>query len=389
MYASGTKGYALNRRWPGDGEATKRTYGDASITALADARAKARDDLALVEKGIDPREQKRREAEAEARQRGVLFEAVVDDYCAEHLARLRRGEKDGQDIRRELVSRWHGRPVTEITRDDVLAVVEAIKAKGKFATAHLILNHAKRLWRWAIHQPSWRYGITSNPTREISPQLAIGRKKTRDRVLTDAELAATWRALAKMQDPAARCLQLVMLTGMRREEAAQLSWKEVDLDGERVITLPAQRFKSGVKFAVPLSDDAVTLLRSIERGKSGQFVFSNDGGATAVNGWSQFMKKLHPLVAAELGHEPEESWSPHDIRRTVRTSLSRLRVPREVAELCIGHVKVGLVATYDLWEAMPERREAFVAWADFLRGLITPAPEGKLVTMKRPRRKRA
>lgn len=386
--ASGTKSYALNLRWPGTGEAAKRTVADATKVSLADARKMARDQLSLVEQGIDPREQERRQAEAEARQRGVLFEAVVDDYCAEHLARLRRGEKDGQDIRRELVSRWRGRPITEITRDDVLAVVEEIKAKGKFAMAHLTLNHAKRLWRWAIHQPSWRYGITTNPTREVSPAIAIGKKAQRDRVLTDAELAATWHALAKMQDPAARCLQLIMLTGMRREEAAQLSWKEVDLDGERMITLPAARFKSGVKFAIPLSDDAMALLRGIKRGKAAHFVFSNDEGETAVNGWSQFMKKLRSSVAENLGDEPEQSWSPHDLRRTVRTSLSRLRVSQEIAELAIGHVRVGLVGRYNLWEAMDERREAFVAWADFLRKIVTPAPAGKVLTMK-PARRRA
>ena len=246
----------------------------------------------------------------------MLFESVVDDYCAEHLARLRRCKKDEQEIRRELVSRWRGKPTTDITRDDVLAVVEAIKAKGELAMAHLTFNHTKRLWRWAIHQPSSRYGITTNPTREISPKLAIGRKNTRDRVLGDAELAAAWHTLSQMHDPAAQCLQLVMLTGTRREEAAQLSWREVDLDGERLVTLPAHRFRSRVEFAIPLGDDAMTLLRGIERGKSGQFVFSNDSGKTAVNGWSQFMKKLRPLVAAELGHEPDKAWSPHDIRRT-------------------------------------------------------------------------
>jgi integrase len=275
--------------------------------------------------------------------------------------------------------------VASISRDDVLNMVEEIKAKGNLATAHLVLSHAKRLWRWAIHQPSTRYGITTNPTREISPKLAIGKKSQRDRVLSDDELRAAWGALARMDDPAARCLQLIMLTGMRREEAAQLSWKEVDLE-ERLITLPAQRFKSGVKFAIPLCDDAVTLLRGLARGDRGDFVFSNWGGVIAVNGWSQFMRELRSLVAEELGHEPEESWSPHDVRRTVRTSFSRLRVPREISELAIGHVKVGLVRAYDLWEAMDERREAFDKWAELLRSIITPPPPaGTVVQMKRRR----
>ena len=130
----------------------------------------------------------------------------------------------------------------------------------------------------------------------------------------------------------------------------------------------------------------MALLRGIKRGKRGVFVFSNDEGETAINGWSQFMNKLHPLVAKELGHEPDKSWSPHDLRRTVRTSLSRLRVPREIAELAIGHVKVGLIAAYDLWEAMDERREAFDKWGELLRTIVTPPQPGTVVQMKGRRR---
>ena len=98
------------------------------------------------------------------------------------------------------------------------------------------------------------------------------------------------------------------------------------------------------------------------------------------------MEKLRPLVAEDLGHEPDQSWSPHDVRRTVRTNLSRLRVPREIAELAVGHVKVGIVARYDLWEAVDERREAFDKWADLLRTIVTPPEPGKVVQMKGRRR---
>ena len=97
------------------------------------------------------------------------------------------------------------------------------------------------------------------------------------------------------------------------------------------------------------------------------------------------MRELRPLVAEELGHEPEESWSPHDIRRTVRTSFSRLRVPREIAELAIGHVKVGLVRAYDLWEAMEERREAYRQVGRAASDSSPPPEPGTVVPMKRRR----
>jgi len=373
----------MNMRWPGGTMSIRRKIGDAAVMPLAEARDIAREWLRLVEKGDDPEKGKKQREAEEARARAVPFEVVAEAYIAEWLVDKKRGAKDAQEIRRELVSRWRGRPVTQITRDDILVAVEAVKARGKLATAHLVLSHAKRIWRWALHQPSSRYGITENPTREVSPQLAIGQKAHRDRVLSDAELLITWRTLASMVEPEAHCLQLIMLTGMRRGEAEGLTWKEVDLDGERLITLQAARFKSNVKFAYPLSNDAVTLLRGIERGKRGDFVFSNNGGVSAISGWSRFVDKLRKLVAEEIGREPDVNWSPHDIRRTVMSNLSRLRVRQEIAELAIGHVKTGLVKAYNTWEAMDERREAFEAWASLLRTLVTPPQPGKVVTMER------
>ena len=58
-------------------------------------------------------------------------------------------------------------------------------------------------------------------------------------------------------------------------------------------------------------------------------------------------------------------------------------MPREIAELAIGHVRTGLIKAYDLWEAMEERREAYDKWAELLRTIITPPKPGTVVTMKR------
>jgi hypothetical protein len=87
----------------------------------------------------------------------------------------------------------------------------------------------------------------------------------------------------------------------------------------------------------------------------------------------------------ELG-KPKQDWSAHDVRRTVRTAFSKLEVPDSVAELAIGHVKVGLNKTYNLWEAFPQRREAFEKWEALLNEIVTPPASGMVLTMKKGKR---
>ena len=88
----------------------RRTIGDAAMMTLADARKIAREWLALVEKGIDPREKAREEAEAEARERAITFASVAEDYISEFLADKRRGAKSAQEIRRDVVPAWGDLP---------------------------------------------------------------------------------------------------------------------------------------------------------------------------------------------------------------------------------------------------------------------------------------
>ena len=93
------------------------------------------------------------------------------------------------------------------------------------------------------------------------------------------------------------------------------------------------------------------------------------------------------LVAEELGHEPEP-FVIHDLRRTVRTRLSQLRVSPEIAELVIGHGRKGITRVYDQHEALDERREALELWAARLRSIVTPPPEN-VTDLEEERRARA
>ena len=176
--------------------------------------------------------------------------------------------------------------------------------------------------------------------------------------------------------PSGPLTRLLMLTGARLNEVAGARWQEFDMKG-CLWTVPAQRFKSNATHLVPLTDAAVALLQSLPQWKQGDALFSTTGGIKPVNGFSKTKDRLDNLMAAELGARPP-SWVFHDIRRTVRTQFSRLRIPTEVAELIIGHGKKGLARVYDQHEYLDEMREALEVWAARLQAIIAAPPSNGL-----------
>ena len=124
----------------------------------------------------------------------------------------------------------------------------------------------------------------------------IGEKRVRTRVLDDAELAAVWQAAAKTSYPIGPYYRLLLLTGARKTEASGATWSEFDLDAG-TWTVPEARFKSGVQHRIPLSTDAVELLRSLPR--LGELVFSFDG-KKPINGFSKSKARIDGLVDETL-----------------------------------------------------------------------------------------
>jgi integrase len=177
----------------------------------------------------------------------------------------------------------------------------------------------------------------------------------------------------------------LLLLGQRKSEVAGARWREFDLP-KRLWTIPAARMKSDSAHVVPLCDHAVAILKSLPRFQKGDHLFSTTFGATPANGFSSAKERVDLFFTEELGHQPP-AYVLHDLRRTFRTRLSALRVPSEVAELCIAHAKKGLDRTYNLHAFEHERREAFDAWAAKLRDIIEPPPPN--VTHLRQKKTRA
>jgi integrase len=359
---------------------TVGTYPDSC--SLASARDKAREDLLTLAGGRTPKEVEAERAAA----RGPTFAEVAQDYIELHVRRERKTEKDRREvaarIRRELVGRWGDRPISEIKNRDVVRMCDQlIKAGGdpkpgsrrRFGgpnAARHALSTARALFNWAVERDA--YGLAGNPV-VIRAKTAHGSAPRRTRVLGEWEVRAVWLASFDTKPhPYGPIVRMLLLTGQRLNEIARTRWSEVDVD-VAVLTLPADRMKGGEGHTVPLTPLAIKLLRDLPRYEGDAHVFSTTRGDRPFSGFSK-AKAYLDRIANEVAGRDLAPWTLHDIRRTVRSELSRVGVRNEVAELVIAHRRQGVEAVYDLHRFDDEKRDALLRWEARLRAIVG-APE--------------
>jgi integrase len=374
-----TKTFMLVTRYPGSNNPTRRALGEYDALTLEKARVKARHWHELISKGIDPAAEVQRQKQVEQRKRAGTFAAVAADFIAEKLSTERRGRDAELQIRNEFLPRWGERPIGDIGAQDVVAVVKAVKARGATYMAHSLLATARRLFSWAIDQQA--YGLQTSPCDRLKPKSIIGEKRPRERVLSDDELRAFWRATADMEYPYGPLARMLLLTGARHRELSEATWAEFDLKA-KVWTVPQERHKSASGHRVPLTDNVIAILGSLPRFKTGQHLFSTTFGEKPTMIADKIKtKKLDAHMSKELGSAPKP-WVIHDLRRTLRTHLSALRIPDHVAEMVIGHGRQGLQRVYDQHRYLDEMREALTLWAGRLRSIVEPPPENVVLIRK-------
>jgi integrase len=375
---SAMKSWAVRFRL--NGKPHKHTIGQWPTFDLAAARREARQALLQVAQGINPtraREERLRAASADN-----TFEAMARRWVErEQRGRRRRkwvetarliGLRPGPEDEARLlvipgspVDRWRNRQLADIHRRDVRAVLDEIVGRAPI-TANRAQSALRTLFGWAITQDA----ITVNPVVGIAPQ----EERSRDRVLDDAELRKVWLAAAELDWRFGALIQLLILTGARREEIAALRWSEIRNDR---IELSGDRTKTGKPHILPLAAPAVEIVAGLPRVHNSPFVFTTDGTAP-VGGFSRIKARLDALSGVE-------GWVIHDVRRTVATGLQRLGVRLEVTEAVLGHTsgsRGGIVGIYQRHNWADEKRAALDAWARFVVELVEGRPAAKVVELR-------
>ena len=161
-------------------------------------------------------------------------------------------------------------------------------------------------------------------------------------------------------------MKLLILSGQRRAEVAELRWSELDLE-KRLWTLPSQRAKNGKQHTVPITDAMLALLRRVPRYLSSDFVFTTTG-RTPISGFGRAKDRFDK--AMPKGTLP---WIVHDLRRTMSTNLAMLAVPQPVTEALLNHksgVVSGVAAIYNVYSYADEKREALGAWSQRVMKMV-------------------
>ena len=214
-----------DRALSGSRHPVRRTLGEYDLMSLAEARDEARRWRKLLKQGTDPAVERERQRDAEARRRADTFEAVAEAYFA-FIKRqgLRRAHEVERDMRRDFVTRWAKRPITDIDWFDVKAVIDAAIKRGSPWQAHQVFSNAQRIFAWAREQGT--YGLTTSPCDGRRPSKIIGPKEPRTRVLDDDEVRALWRASGRTGYPFGPLVRMLLLTGQRKSEVAEARWRE-------------------------------------------------------------------------------------------------------------------------------------------------------------------
>jgi integrase len=376
----GTKSFILFKRYPGSKNPARRTLGHYPMISLADAREKARTWLDLLDQGIDPADQERRLTEAAAAAEKATIAAALEVYCKRRLSKLRSGRAAEGTLRRAL-AQLMPRPVADITARDIKAVINDIGDHGFEGLAHQTFALIRAFFNWVCDTGD--FGVEVSPCARLKPKALIGDRVIRDRVLSDDEIAAFWKAAEEMSYPDGPFLQLLALSACRRGEVAKMQWREVDLKGG-LWTIPAARMKGGAAHVVPLVPAIRELLDSLPRFQHGDFVLSNVAGLQPVGSFVRIVARLHRAVAADLEARglSFEHFTLHDIRRSVRTQLSKLRIPSEVAEALLAHAKPGLHRVYNMHDFQTEKAEALTLWHARLREIAPPPTPDNVVPLR-------
>jgi integrase len=390
LQPTGASSWAL--RYRAGGLPRKLTLGAHPVIGLAAARRKAQEALGVVAGGEDPAARKRASiaaAKAEREAETDKVEGVVAMFVERYAKPKNRDWKEtARLLNKEIVSRWRGRRLSQITRANVNALLDDIVDKGAPIGANRTFSAFRKLCKWSIG----RGIIEHSPCDGVT---APSPENRRDRVLDDAEIRLVWKAASAIGWPFGPVIKTLILTGQRRDEVAGMRWSEVDLQA-RTWTLPAARAKNKHTHQIPLSDAAIEILRAMPRHEKVDIIFTTNS-RTPVSGWSRMKLSLDAHVAELIREEAEArgatpqampEWTLHDIRRSLATNLQRLGVRLEVTEAVLNHrsgSRAGIVGVYQQHDWADEKRQALDAWARRLETIVSGAAVSNVVDLAKAR----
>ncbi len=356
------------------GQWVRLTVGHWPATSLIEAREIAQGLQKRIAEGIDPRRSRPTRTERPAPLPGAAAISAPDakhtvaflagEFLERHVKPNRkRPEYVAAILEKDVLPEWRGRDARTIKPREVIELLDSIVERGSKVMANRVAGVLSQMFRYGVH----RALIDASPVQLL--YRPGGKERPRERSLTDDELRAF------LADPRAatrferleHVIMLLLLTGQRRGELALARWEHIDPKA-RTWTIPPENSKTGKGHVVPLSPWAADVFSTLKgAADSSPWVLPNADGSGAIDAklLTRGLAKCQDRFQ-KLGIAP---FTLHDLRRTCRTGLGRLKVPPHIAERCLNHSQEKIAATYDVGDYLDEKRAALDKWAKHLRGL--------------------
>jgi integrase len=332
------------------------TLGTYPAISLADAREKSgRAHHAVQYDGTDPATAKKTAREAEG------FADLAHDYVERHAKRQKRSwRKDLLILEKDVLPRFGKRKARDISRRDIIALLDDIVARGAPIQANRTLEIVRKLFNWAVGRDI----LGANPCYRIPKPSCENRS---DRVLTVEEIRSVWAALESEVPLTAATFKLRLLTAQRGAEVLTMRWDQIS---NGWWTIPTEVAKNGLAHRVPLSSQSLALLEEIRLlGKGSEWVFPGARGS----GHRVAIHKAHNRIR----HHAGVSFVPHDLRRTAASHMTSIGISRLVVSKILNHVETGVTSIYDRHSYDREKRAALDVWACRVEEIVSshqPAP---------------
>lgn len=357
---SGGKLWRINYRFVGKQKTLYiGSYPDITVASARDRRDSARK---LLADGIDPAATKQSEKLARKIAADHAFETIARQWFSKHMTGKSASHRERTINRLETdIFPWLGkRPVAKITAQELLACLQRIEERGAIETAHRVRWSCSKVFRFAIAA-----GIAENDPADLVKEALTRPNPQAFPTITDPKkIADLMRALDELEaSPVVRsAARLAPLVFVRPGELRKAEWAEIDLD-KAEWRIPANKMKSRALHVVPLSQQALKILRDLQPLTScGKYVFPS------ARSLDRPMSEAAVNVALRrLGYEKEE-FTGHSFRKIASTLLNESHLwHRDAIERQLAHGERDEVrAAYNYAEYLPERVKMMQWWADHL-----------------------
>ena len=366
----GSRTWLVMYRVKGDGRQRRLKLGTNPPMTLADARDAARDALRAAQKGGDPA------AERDTSRSGDSVKALAELYIEKHAKPNKRTwANDERMLKKDIIRAWGTRKARSIRRRDVIELLDAVAKRGPIM-ANRTYEVTRRMFRFAVERDI----VDASPCIGVTKP---GTEKSRQRVLTVDETKAVWEAIAKQLPLHAAVFHLRFLTAQRGAEVRSMRWSDIDPSIDKAGTLawwtiPPEAAKNGKAHRVPLTADAIQVLRDVREIHSNSlWVFPGKEGKSMGDQW---------WMAERIRIASGVDFNPHDLRRTAASMMTGMGIPRFTVAQILNHTEAGATKIYDRHSYDLEKQRALEAWSYRLMDIVSgKEPVSNVVELDRAR----